>query len=165
MSETSASTARVLHEERLRVPLSWWLLAGGFALGVSWSFLLATPPWFAGLAGAVALALVGGGLWSFGSVRVAVETHGGAAVLVAGRARLPVQYAGTPQPLDAEETRQQLGAGADVRAFLVTRPYLQRAVLVPVEDARDATPYWLLGSRSPELLVAALHAARTHLTD
>ncbi len=159
MSETSAGTARVLHEERLRAPLSWWLLAGLLSLAVAWSFLLATPPWFAGMCGFVTLALVGGGLWSFGSVRVAVVTADGRAGLVAGRARLPLQHAGIPQALDPVQARRRMGPDADVRAFLVTRPYLHRAVLIPVEDTRDPTPYWLVASRSPEQLVAALRTA------
>ena len=160
MPGTSASAAHVLHEERLHAPLSWWLLAGLFSLAVAWSFVLATPPWFAGMCGLVALALVGGGLWSFGSVRVAVVTADGDARLVAGRAGLPLQHAGSPQALDRTQARRRMGVDADARAFLMTRPYLHRALLVPVEDARDPTPYWLVGSRSPEQLAAALHTAR-----
>ncbi len=160
MPGTSASAAQVLHEERLRAPLSWWLLAALFCVAVTWSFLLATPPWFAAMCGLVTLALVGGGLRSFGSVRVAVVTADGDARLVAGRARLPLRHAGPPQALDRAHARRRMGAEADARAFLMTRPYLHCAVLVPVEDTRDPTPYWLVSSRSPEQLVAALRTAR-----
>jgi len=165
VADTGRGTSHVLHEERLRAPVSWWLLAGLFALTVAWSFLLATPPWFAGVSGLVALALVGGGLWSFGSVRIAVVTGGGDPLLVAGRARLPLRHAGAPQALDSAGTRHRLGAGADVRAYLLTRPYLRTAVMIPIEDTRDPTPYWLVGSRAPEQLAAAVRAARSHLTD
>jgi len=48
---------------------------------------------------------------------------------------------------------------ADARAFLLLRPYLRRAVMVPVQDPADPTPYWLVSTRQPERLVRALVAA------
>ncbi len=50
-----------------------------------------------------------------------------------------------------------MGPGADARAFLVIRPYLKRAVRVPVTDPADPTPYWLVGSRHPDALAEALN--------
>jgi Protein of unknown function (DUF3093) len=38
----------------------------------------------------------------------------------------------------------------------VMRPYLKRAVRVTVRDDRDPAPYWLLSSRDPEHLAAAI---------
>ena len=68
------------------------------------------------------------------------------------------QHLGPAEVLDPEATRRALGPGADARAFLVTRPYLKRAVRVPVTDPADPTPYWLVGSRHPDALAAALNA-------
>ena len=51
-----------------------------------------------------------------------------------------------------------MGADADARAFLVLRPYLKRAVRVPMQDPADPTPYWLVGSRHPDALAAAINA-------
>ena len=48
---------------------------------------------------------------------------------------------------------------ADARAYLLLRPYLSRAVMVPVDDPADPTPYWLVSTRRPDELVAALDAA------
>ncbi len=48
------------------------------------------------------------------------------------------------------------GVDADARAFLFTRPYLKRAVKVTVLDPGDRTPYWLISSRHPHRLAAAL---------
>jgi len=48
-----------------------------------------------------------------------------------------------------------------VAAFLVIRPYLKSAVQVAVEDPADPTPYWLLSTRRPDRLVAALTPSRS----
>jgi hypothetical protein len=63
---------------------------------------------------------------------------------------------GTPEQLDKDATRRVLGVEADARAYLVTRPYLKHAVRVPVHDPADPTPYWLVATRHPERLAAAL---------
>ncbi|HEY5420452.1 MAG TPA: DUF3093 family protein, partial [Marmoricola sp.] len=39
---------------------------------------------------------------------------------------------------------------------LATRPYLKAAVRVPVSDPDDPAPYWLVGTRHPDRLAAAL---------
>ena len=49
-----------------------------------------------------------------------------------------------------------LGVEADARAYLATRPYLKAAVKVPVSDPDDPAPYWLVGTRHPDRLAAAL---------
>jgi hypothetical protein len=36
------------------------------------------------------------------------------------------------------------------------RPYLSRAVRVEIDDPADPAPYWLLSTRHPERLAAAL---------
>ena len=45
---------------------------------------------------------------------------------------------------------------ADARAYLLLRPYLKRAVRVEIADPADPTPYWLVATRHPETLAAAL---------
>ena len=62
--------------------------------------------------------------------------------------------------LDAETTRLLAGRQADARAYLLLRPYLRRSVRVDVVDPADPTPYWLLATRHPDRLAAALSAAR-----
>ena len=36
------------------------------------------------------------------------------------------------------------------------RPYLSRAVRIGIDDPADPTPYWLVSSRRPDRLAAAL---------
>ena len=87
-----------------------------------------------------------------GSVRVAVRDG----TLYAGPAHISLDLLGPAEPLDAEETRRVHGVDADARAFLLTRPYLKRSVKVVVEDPADRTPYWLVSTRHPRELAAAI---------
>ena len=75
-------------------------------------------------------------------------------------ARAPVDVLGAVQALDAEQTRRLRGPTADVRAHVAARPWLRRAVQVRIEDPDDDTPYWLVTTRRPQELAAALEAAR-----
>jgi len=143
------------YDERLGVPLRWWALATMFLASVLLAFLVALP---AGVAfGSVAfmvLAVVALFL-SYGAARVTVQDG----EFVAGSARIPVSFLASPVALDAEEARRAMGVEADARAFLVIRPYLKRAVRVDVVDPADPTPYWLVSTRHPRRLAAALTEA------
>lgn len=103
---------------------------------------------------AVALLMMAGAFRSYGAT-VAV-TDG---VLRAGKARIPLEHVGDVEVLDPEETRRTSGVDADARAYLVLRPYLRTAVKVEITDPADRTPYWLIHSRDPDALAAALRAA------
>src|SRR3954469_5469396 len=143
--------------ERLGVPLRWWV-QGVMLLATFWlAFVVAIPgvlPW---VITAVLGALLVLAFTSYGSARLIVQ--GGR--FFAGRAQIPLTALGTAEPLDAAATRLAAGAAADVRAFLVLRPYLKRAVRVPVVDPGDPTPYWLVCTRHPDALAAALNVGRT----
>ena len=92
---------------------------------------------------------------SRGSLRVE-----GAVLHVPG-ARIPIAQLDHGVVLDREAFRQQTGAMADPRAFVVSRPWLHNAVRLMVDDPADPTPYWVVGTRHPEQLLAALGAAAT----
>lgn len=140
------------YRERLHVPLRWWVQATMFLATVWLAFIVALPGWLAWGATVAMLAFVYGMfLWIGG---VTIEVRDG--VLYAGPARIALQHLGTPEPLDKDETRRVLGVDADARAYLVTRPYVSRAVKVPIEDPADPCPYWLLSTRHPRQLAAAL---------
>lgn len=144
------------YDERLGVPVRWWVLAALFLASVLVAFLVSTPLWVA-LTGTVVLTLLVAGVFvGYGSARVSVADG----VLRAGRARIPVGYLGATEALDAESTRLLAGREADARAYLLIRPYLRRGVRVDIADPADPAPYWLLSTRRPARLVAALDAAR-----
>jgi hypothetical protein len=146
------------YDERLGVPLRWWALATMFLASLLIAFLVATPLWVA-LGGTLVLVVAVVTVFvSYGSARVTVAEG----TLRAGRARIPVSALGEVQTLDAESARLLAGRHADARAYLVIRPYLHRAVRVDVADPSDPTPYWLVATRRPDRLAAALTAARKH---
>jgi Protein of unknown function (DUF3093) len=143
--------------ERLRVPVSWWLLAAGFLASLWLALAVALPGplvWTVfGLAAVLVVAL----LLGYGGTRVAVTTEG----LVVGRAVLDWPACGPATALDSAATRRQAGVEADARAYLVLRPYLREAVRVEVVDPSDPTPYWLISTRHPARLAAEIEAARS----
>lgn len=145
------------YEERLHVPLRWWALLTMFAASVLLAFLVATPLWLALAVTAVVFGVVAAVFVGYGAARITV--HGG--VLRAGRATIPVRHLGAAVALDARASHRLAGVDADARAYLLLRPYVKQSVQVPVQDPGDPTPYWLLSTRHPHRLVAALTQART----
>ena len=147
------------YDERLSVPLRWWV-QGTMLIASLWLAVVvavpATPAGFAtsGAVTAVALAAMVG-LFSSLAARVTVADG----VLTAGKAHISVTHLGRAEALDADRARAVAGPEADARAFLLLRPYLKTAVRVELTDPTDPTPYWLIHTRHPQHLVAALERA------
>jgi hypothetical protein len=146
---------RVYHE-RLRVPVTWWvlgmisvfMLGAGFLAGFDWEPALAV---YAVLTVVLAAILIGWG-W--------LHTEVADGELRVGRDRLPLSLAGEVTALDQEQTRALRGPRADPAAYLIARPYLPRSVYIAVDDPAARGPYWLIGTRRPDELAAAIEAAR-----
>ena len=145
--------------ERLTAPLSWWLLGAGFVGTVVWIVWVVAPGLAAAVTGVVAAVAVTCLLLRLGSTIVAVEAGPAGALLVAGRARLPVSAVTAVTPLDAAQRHRLAGVEADARAFLVLPPFVATAVRVELDDPADSTPYWLVATRHPHRLAAAIDAA------
>ena len=148
--------------------------------------LLATeviPGWAWPLEIAIYVVLVGSVaalLWSWG--RPAVTVSDGE--LGVGPARLPLAAVGEVIALDEAQTRSLRGPRGDPAAFLLIRPYLRQAVYIEVTkrgaEIRQArrlrvrglrlraevtravadSPYWLVGTRHPASLAAAINGER-----
>lgn len=147
------------YRERLIAPLSWWILAGLFAVSILVAVVVATGPAWGLAAGLVCFAGSAGLLWAWGSVVEVTDTE-----FAVGRARIDLGYLGVASALDAEQARRRCGPEADARAYLVLRPYLATAVEVAVTDTDDPAPYWLISSRRPAQLVASLEDAKAART-
>lgn len=146
------------YRERLTAPLSWWIAALAFALVWGWVFLIATT-WAIAIVVAALLTAAGFFLvWRYGSVLVTVDPDG----LRVGPAFVETAHVGAVTSLDRVAYRERLGVGADARAFLMTRPYLDHGVAVVIDDPADPAPYWLVSSRRPDALAAALVPALAH---
>ena len=151
--------------EQLRVPAHWWLLGAGFVGTIVWIVWVVAPGVTALSAGAVCAVVVGVALQRWGSTVVAVRSALGDGELVAGRARLPMTVVGAVTALSADELRRQSGVDADARAYLVLPPFVSTGVRVDLVDPEDPTPYWLVASRHPQQLAAAITDARTAVPD
>jgi hypothetical protein len=77
-------------------------------------------------------------------------------VLRAGNARIPVSLLGPAEALDVAAMRHELGPGLDGRAYVCLRAWARTGVRVALDDPADPTPYWLVSTRRPQLLVEAL---------
>lgn len=134
------------------MPLRWWV-QGTMLVATFWlAFVVSTPALIAWSATAVMVLAMAGLFLGYGSPRVDVADGW----LRAGRARISGEFLGGAEALDAGQTRLAAGPEADARAYLLLRPYLKRSVRVTVRDDRDPTPYWLVSSRDPEHLAAAI---------
>jgi hypothetical protein len=140
------------YREVLRVPVSWWIIA---AAAVVTLFAIVAVP-----AGTMAGAVVGGlaavlllALFlRYGGARVEVDDHR----LHAGRAEIDRTYLGTVEPLTGDDARNAFGRDCDPKAFLVLRSYISGAVRVQITDPADPAPYWVIATRHPDRLAAAL---------
>jgi len=75
---------------------------------------------------------------------------------VAGRARLPLSAIGEVRAFTGTEAQLQRGQKLDARAWLLIRGWISPVVTIAVTDVEDPTPYWLVSTRRPEQLLAAL---------
>jgi hypothetical protein len=144
----------MLFRERLTVPVIWWLLAGLFALSV----LIAVgaylgPVW--GIGTALATMLVAAAIFVSAAIVISIDSW----EIRIGRACIEHAYISSSQALTAEQARRRAGVEADARAHLVLRPYIKTAVEITLDDPDDPVPYWLVSTRRPQQLAAALREA------
>ncbi len=140
------------YRERLGVPLRWWVQGTMLVVTFWLALVVAVPGAVAWVVTGSAMALLSLVLLALGAPRLVVADG----AFQAGRARIDGVHLGAIEALDAEQTRRTAGVDADARAYLLLRPYLKRAVRVEITDPADPAPYWLVSSRRPEALAAAL---------
>jgi hypothetical protein len=144
-----------VYRERLGVPISWWLatLAGVLVLA---TMLLAVLPTALGIASYAALGVASAALLYFwGALTVEVTD----ASLRVGSQVLPLAAIGEVAAMDVEQTRALRGQQANPAAYLLIRPYLPESVYVEIAGRPPEQPYWLIGTRNPAGLVAAIEDA------
>ena len=80
--------------------------------------------------------------------------------LRAGRAEISLDDTGVATGATDAAARVERGTGLDARAYLVIRGWVQPVVRVPIVDPADPTPYWLVSTRHPKELAAAINRSR-----
>lgn len=144
-----------LYAERLSVPLRWWALGTMFLASMLLAFLVSMPLALAAGSALVLAAAMVALFVGYGAARIIV----GGSEVVAGQARIDVSWLADPVALDIADTKRAVGVEADARAYLLLRPYLKRSVRVQLTDPGDPAPYWLLSTRHPRMLAAAIDRA------
>ncbi|PWU45790.1 DUF3093 domain-containing protein [Micromonospora globispora] len=155
-SSSAPSAARTEYVERLGVPWWYWLAGLAFAGLLAVELWMGAPGLRSWLPFVLLLPATGAALAWLGRIRVAV--HDGE--LWVDDARLPVRFVADAVPLDAAGRREVLGVGSDPLAFMVQRPWIGGAVQVVLDDPADPTPFWVVSTRHPVELAAAIMAAR-----
>ncbi len=153
--------------ERRTVPWWWWLV--GLAVALPTTEAVVQGPDMSQHPSALltwgslaaATALVAGCLRALGRSDVAVDDNG----LHAGGVALPASTIGRARALDAAAAHRLLGPGLRADAHLSLRPWIKTAVQVEVNERHDAAPacpYWVVATRRPTELVAALDEVARH---
>lgn len=151
---TWCNSSVTLYREKLSP--AWWLVLALF-LFVPTSILLFFP--LSILVGAITgvvlwLASVGL-LWWLSPVVQLTDRE-----FSAGRSRIEHRHIESIQAISNDESRAEKSTRLDARAWLVLRPWIGPAVKLTVADPEDPTPYWLVSTRRPDLLVEAWEKAR-----
>ncbi len=138
------------YRERLW-PAPWLYLATALVIPAS---LLVFLPIDLGVGIAVAVALYAGCvvLLLVASPSITVTSD----ELLAGRARIPLALVGQVAQFAGDEARAERGPRLDARAWLLIRGWIDPVVRIEITDPDDPTPYWLVSTRRPAQLAAAL---------
>ncbi|GAA1726750.1 DUF3093 domain-containing protein [Microcella frigidaquae] len=143
------------YRERLW-PAPWIALVAALAIPAS---LLTFAP-VSILAGAVVGVILAGGVIAAAVVSAPLIVVG-EGMLRAGTARIPLAVIAGTSVARREEARAARGPQLDARAHLVLRPDIDPVLRIDLADPDDPTPYWVVSTRRPEELAAAIEAGRT----
>ena len=156
MSDTRATSQEVLYRERLSVPW-WWYPPALFVAGlVALEVNAAARDWPRWISFAVLFAVAAGALVWLGRIEVRVLDAGHGRELWAGEAHLPTTVISRCALVPRSAKSSALGRQLDPAAYVVHRAWVGPMVLVVLADPDDPAPYWLVSSRHPNRVLAAL---------
>jgi Protein of unknown function (DUF3093) len=111
-------------------------------------------------AGIVSAAILYGGsvgLLIFGSPVIGVT----GSTFVAGRSQLPLTVVSSVTGYSGVEAQLERGQRLDARAWLVIRGWISPIVKIQLLDVNDPTPYWIVSTRHPDAVIAAIAKAKS----
>jgi Protein of unknown function (DUF3093) len=161
VSGTRATSQKVLYRERLSVPW-WWYPPALFVAGlVALEVNVAARDWPRWIAFAVLFAVAAGALLWLGRIEVRVLDDGGGPELWAGPAHLPATVISRSAAIPRSAKSSALGRQLDPAAYVLHRAWVGPMVLAVLCDPDDPTPYWLVSTRHPGRVLAALQPRAT----
>jgi hypothetical protein len=152
----ATESAPVSYRETLYTP--WWW----YALGVGVAGVLAAEFHISGIGltdwipYCVLLPLSIVLVWWMGHARLEISEG---EIRIRG-AHLPLQYVSGAVALDARTLRRVVGREGDPAAFVSMRPWIGPGVQFWLDDEDDPTPYWVVSTRHPDRVLAALRSGR-----
>jgi len=147
-----STSGRSRFDERLSVPLWWYLAAIGVAVLLGAEIHMGYPgvrSWI-GYALCVPVAVLA--LVLLGRTRVRVADG----VLHVGPMAKELRHLGRAEIVPKAERQQALGPDLDPMAYMMIRGWIRQVVRIEVTDPDDATPYWVFSVRDAPGLLAAL---------
>ena len=155
MTSTDATgTAEVTYRERL-TPSLWAFVGAAVAAPMAAMVFVPFDKTIALGAGIVVAVLVVALLIA---AAPRIEVRGGR--LLAGRAHIPVELLADVEPFTGDDARTLRGPGLERDAWHVIRGGIDGVVRARVADPADPTTVWIISSRTPDRLAAAIRRAQ-----
>lgn len=155
----SATSGPTAFDERLSVPVWWYLPAVGLGVLLGAEIHMGYPGLRAWIGYVVLIPLCVLALWWLGRTRVTVRDGR----LRAGERSLDLSAVGVTDTVAARDKQRAMGPDLDPAAYVLHRAWVGPLVRVEVTDPDVDEPYWVLSSRRPEQLRAAIAGARAAL--
>lgn len=158
---SSRAAGAVTFSERTWVPWWWWPIGLGIAALLAAELHMGAPGLYAWLPYALLLPIPVWVLIQMSRTRVEVidgELH-------VGGAHLPVELISRGIVVPSSAKSAAMGRQLDPAAFVHHRPWIGTMALLVLDDPDDPTPYWLISTRRPEELLAAVGCSDTTAPD
>lgn len=158
----SATSGPTAFDERLSVPLWWYLPAVGLGVLLGAEIHMGYPGIRSWIGYVVLIPLCVLALWRLGRSRVLVR--GG--TLSAGDFSVTLEQVGRTDVVTGKVEKQDaLGPELDPTATVLHRAWIRTVVRIEITDPDVDAPYWVVSTRHPDDLVAALSGGTNQASD
>ena len=158
VSGSRVATQTVRYRERLWVPWWWWPIGIGLSAVLAAQINMGVrdlPDWLPyAMTAVVAIGVL---LW-LGRIEVQVIETDSDVELWAGQAHLPASVITRSATVPRSAKSAALGRQLDPAAFVLHRNWVGPMALVVLDDPDDPTPYWMVSTRHPDRVLAALRS-------
>lgn len=149
-ARNSPSASQVLFTEKLWPTIWIWVVVVG--LSSAGILMFAPISAAAGIIAALVLLAVMTTLLVVTTPTITVTRDS----LRVGRATIDRKFVGTAEAFKKGEATAERGTRLNGLAYMCFRGWIDAVVKIEITDPADRTPYWLVSSRRPDELVAAL---------
>ncbi|WP_181273362.1 DUF3093 domain-containing protein [Brevibacterium oceani] len=147
---TTQSGTNVVYQEKVRPSVGMWILV---VVAAASTALMVLPVWKLGTIILPVISFVLFAWWLNSLTLTIIVTQ---RQLFVGEAHIDRRFVPGATAYDGDEARAARGVDLDARAFLKIRPWVKPVVRIELDDDNDPTPYWLVSTRRPKELAAAL---------